>query len=210
MSERPMAGSGWYTDPGDPRNERYFDGRKWTDHVRKDVPDIPLAPWVDPRTVPSINGLVIDQNAPTSNMATWVSLALATAGVAAAFLVGFTQTNAGLQQAEESLPGIAVEDPPRGGSGTPLFPLFSCNDLTEAMLQFDAESPYLGVTGIAGQPSVLFDNQPIYVLPDDPSTVYRIMGCQVDAQFADGDTDTVEVHLFTDWQGGLQIDYALF
>lgn len=199
---------GWYTDPNSPRNERYFDGRVWTHHVRADVPDIPLAPWVDPRPVPSIYGHAIDTSAPTNNTATWLSLGLAALGVSAAFVTGIVQTNAGIAEAMAADPGLRLLDPPPGGSGTPLLELYSCSDLIGAMIHFDEQDPILELTGNYGDYAAVRDNQPIYTLPNEADEMYRVIECEVAAERAGGSVEPAWVILVLDFQGGLILDYG--
>nr|NLD40068.1 DUF2510 domain-containing protein [Actinomycetales bacterium] len=206
MSINP--GSGWFTDPNDPRSERYFDGRAWTNHVRADVPDIPLAPWVDPQSIPSLNGLAVDTSAPTNNSATWLSLGLAAAGVVAAFTTGILQTNAGIAEGMGSEPGIRLVDPPEGGSGTPLYSLLTCPDLVGPMMQFEEAENTLDLTGQFGTYRLIHDNQPIFVLPADESEVYRILECTVEAERTDGSVRTAFMLVYTTHEGQLTIDYG--
>jgi len=44
------AGPGWYPDPRDPRQLRYFDGHQWTEHVSGSI--MPLARSADERGYP--------------------------------------------------------------------------------------------------------------------------------------------------------------
>ncbi|MDO5494270.1 MAG: DUF2510 domain-containing protein [bacterium] len=199
--------AGWYTDPENPRDERYFDGRKWTHHVRKDIPDIPLAPWVDPRTVPAVNGHAVDTSAPRSNLVTWISLGLATVGVAVAFVVGYLQTTEGIRAAAGVPGGYTVEDPPAGVAGAALHPTYTCADIMEAVLEFDRDDNKVGIVTWAGSPAVTFDNQPIRTLPNDSATVYRMLGCTVDAATASGQTVSVVTGLYTNHQGQLIVAY---
>lgn len=84
--------AGWYPDPQDGSKERYFDGSAWTTHVRNDVPEIPLAPWVDQAQHILTGGVLRDNTPPPSSHSTWITVAAVTVGVAAATFVGVAVT----------------------------------------------------------------------------------------------------------------------
>ncbi|MDN5558816.1 MAG: DUF2510 domain-containing protein [Ruaniaceae bacterium] len=88
--------AGWYPDPNDSSKERYFNGSAWTTHVRNDIPEIPLAPWVDPAQHILTGGILLDNTPPKSTRSTWLAVAAIAAGVAAVTIVGITVTLNGL------------------------------------------------------------------------------------------------------------------
>ncbi|WP_421735747.1 DUF2510 domain-containing protein [Cellulomonas sp.] len=45
--------AGWYTDPGDPAGQRWFDGASWTTHVQ--APPVPVAPTPVAPVAPAIS-----------------------------------------------------------------------------------------------------------------------------------------------------------
>lgn len=89
--------SGWYQDPRDATKERYFNGHTWTQHVRNDVPKIPLAPWVDPEHHRQTGGVIRDLTPPRSETAMWRSVLLAAIGVGVVTVIGVSATISGLR-----------------------------------------------------------------------------------------------------------------
>ena len=47
-----IAPPGWYTDPGNPTRQRWFDGTRWTDRVQATPAPAPVAPPPPPAVVP--------------------------------------------------------------------------------------------------------------------------------------------------------------
>ena len=174
---------GWYNDPSDPRHERYFDGGQWTARVRADIPDIPLAPWVNPAHPDYAYGHIVDTTPPTSSVRSWLTALAGLALIGAALGYGVVSTN-NFKAATGGAGnyGIDVQVPPAGG-GAAVLETLTCQDLQD---QFERQfaSGY-GIEGFSGSPTTLADHQPITSLPSG-DTYYLVIRCETYASFTDG------------------------
>ena len=205
MQQQQQFQSGWYADPQNPRNERYFDGRQWTQHVRTDVPDIPLAPWRDPSAPGAANGHAIDTTPPRTDSRLWLMLAAAAVGVGAAFTIGVTQTASALQAGAPVTEPLYV-DPPVAGSGPSILPVFTCNDVVVSAYDFLAED--MDLSGQFKDLTSVVDNQPITDLPETAGQEYRVIEC--DATFATNTGGEVDLRMTVavDSVGNLTLYYV--
>ena len=189
---------GWYNDPQDLRQERYFDGRTWTDRVRADIPDIPLAPWVDPSHPDYAYGHIVDTTPPTSSVRSWMTAVVGVAIIALALSYGIMQTNQ--MQAHYAEVGgnwgVDVELPPSGG-GTSVIPAVTCQDVQDDLTRGPGGSPGFGITGFIGSPTTEADHQPVTSLPTG-STYYLVLRCEAVAQFEDGSAAFLPLALLVD------------
>lgn len=196
-------GAGWFTDPQDPHSERYFDGQQWTKHVRRDIPEIPMAPWRDPASAPSTGGFAVDVSAPPARARTWTSLAIGALGVVSVFAVGFTVTSQGIDEMKRALPGIEVQDAP---PGTAQVEVVSCDMLPQEVYAMNEQYPSIELDGNFGEVRTLADYQPLSSVPSEPDVAYRVLECEVDAGDASGAMRPVgiDLYLFSD---GFGINY---
>jgi hypothetical protein len=188
---------GWYDDPRQPGLERFHDGRSWTNHVRNDLPDIPVAPWVDPRTVIR----PVDSRPPRSTRA---ALAAVGAGLLGIVLVTWAGASSTLEALTDSSTEPVVA-PDR--SGPPVLPLYSCEDVAEATLDLAREHGDLQITGWTAPAVTVADHQPIVALPP-AGEQYVLLECAGTAAFDDGRLADVEMVLSVDSEAGLWADYA--
>lgn len=146
---------GWYDDPQRPGVERFHDGRAWTAHVRNDLPDIPLAPWVDSRTVVR----PVDARPPRSTRAAASAVGLGLLGIVLVTWAGASTTVAALGNGAVE-PVVA---PTEGGD--PVLPLHDCDDVATATASLAREYGDLPLAGWAGAPVTVADHQPVTALP---------------------------------------------
>lgn len=194
-----MIKPGWYNDPQDLRQERYFDGHRWTDRVRADIPDIPLAPWVDPSHPDYAVGHIVDTSPPTSSVRSWITAIGGLALVAVALTIGIVKTNE-MKAQYEAVGGqwpIDVELPPTS-AGAAVVPPFTCQDVQDSY----NDSLGLGIVGFAGGPTTLADHQPITALPTG-QTHYLMLRCEMAAMYEDGSGIYMPMALVVDANGAL-------
>jgi len=194
---------GWYDDPRTPGKERFFDGRAWTTHVRHDVPDIPLAPWVDPSRPGAV---AVDTTPPKSSRSLVLSVAAGVLGVALVTGIGASTTLGAIENTGTTDPGpVVAPDPDQGGE--PVLPLYSCVDVAGTTLQMARDNGDLDITGWASEPVVVEDNQPIRSLPNEGEQ-YLVIGCVAGGTFADGHTGDVVMIFTVDHAATVWVDYA--
>ncbi len=168
-------GPGWYDDPQAPGKERWWDGHRWTRHVRHDVPDIPPAPWAD------IAHPVIDSTPPRRPGSLALAVASGILGVALVTGIGASTTLAGIRHGGEAGPVVA----PPGGEGPPVLPLYSCTDVAATTLAMARRDGDLAIEGWATPAAVVADHQPIRSLPPE-GELHLVIECVADARFTDG------------------------
>lgn len=195
--------AGWYTDPQDHSKERYFNGQRWTSHVRNDVPDIPLAPWMDTSN-PYLSASVLDTTPPRTARQYVLPLLAGAVGVAAVTVVGVSTAMASLEVAPAE--GIEAAPPPSGGGGQPVAQTLTCDDVeseTESLLA-SSQTP-LVVQAWAGNTEVIADYQPVTSLPpaDDH---YLLISCEGDATFDTGELLTLHMEITVDSAGDLYLN----
>lgn len=188
---------GWYDDPRQPGLERFHDGRTWTNHVRNDLPDIPVAPWVDPRTVVR----PVDSRPPRSTRA---ALAAVGAGLLGIVLVTWAGASSTLEAlAHSSTDPVVAPDQ----SGEPVLPLYGCEDVAQATLDLATQYGDLPITGWTAPAVTVADHQPIVALPPDGEQ-YVLLVCAGTAALEDGRVADVEMVLSVDSAAELWADYA--
>ncbi len=189
---------GWYDDPGAPGKERWWDGHSWTRHVRHDVPDIPLAPWVDP----SHPAVVVDATPPRRPGSLFLSIAVGVLGVALVTGIGASATLSALRAT--GVPGGEVVAPP-SDDGAPVLPLYSCGDVAATTLRMARQHGDLPVVRLS-EPTALADHQPIRSLPDGEE-LYLVLACVAEAEFSDGHVGEVEMSFAVDSAATIWVDY---
>lgn len=202
MSQFP---AGWYNDPQVPNQERYFDGRTWTTQTRTDIPDIPLAPWVD-RANPGLRtGYVVDTSAPRTSGSTWIAVVVGLAAVAALTTIGVTTTSAAI---DDQLSGpVSDPQPPSNPGADPVLPVYTCAEVESETVAMGRDYGDLLISGFASPSTATIDNQPIYTLPSG-SDIYLVLECVGEANFTDGHVGTVRMQLGVDSSSGLQLGYG--
>ena len=192
---------GWYNDPQDPRHERYFNGYQWTATVRADIPDIPLAPWVDPAHPDYAYGHIVDTSAPTRSVRTWATAfaGVALIGLALGYGVVTTNDSKARQEVAGGDFGITIVEPP-AGSGPAVVPSVTCADLQDVFLSTPAGETNFGVVGFNGAPTVIADFQPITSLPSG-DTYYMVLRCGNVAKLTDGTAVQFPLGLAVDSSG---------
>mgnify|MGYP001765295918 CR=1 FL=1 len=188
---------GWYDDPQRPGVERFHDGRAWTAHVRNDLPDIPLAPWVDSRTVVR----PVDARPPRSTRAAASAVGLGLLGIVLVTWAGASTTVAALGNGAVE-PVVA---PTEGGD--PVLPLHDCDDVATATASLAREYGDLPLAGWAGAPVTVADHQPVTALPPEGEQ-YLVLECTAAAEFTDGSVGEVLMSLSVDSDAAIWVDYA--
>lgn len=189
---------GWYADPGQRGVERFHDGRRWTSHVRNNLPEIPIAPWVDPRSVVR----PVDSRPPTSSRA---AAGAVVAGLLGIGLVTWAGASTTLQALAES-PADPVVAPAQPGL-EPVLPLYNCDDVAAATLELAREHGDLPIAGWTGPILTVADHQPITALPPE-GELYLVVECTGEASFDGGRIGDVGMVLSVDSTAALWADYA--
>jgi len=183
--------AGWYPDPQDSRLERYYNGRAWTHHTRNDLPDIPLAPWA---TQSQVVAAPSDTRPPRSGPTTALAVGVAVAGITTLTVVGVWASASALDETQLT-----------AGGSDPTSQVFTCTDVqaeTQTLVNAQQDPD---ITGWAGTPVTLTDNQPITSLPSG-SAMEILIECENTAVFADGSSQELEMALTVDAAGQLYID----
>lgn len=202
-----MMPSGWYQDPNDRSKERYFDGRAWTKHVREDIPDIPLAPWVQPGATPAVGGYAVDTSAPTKSVARWLALGAGALGLGAVIFFGITHTSSVLDTAVPGNQPFLAEDPPSNPGGQDvLFPT-TCTELVESIDLFAGDPALPALATISADATVVTDNQPVTVLPPEGTVAYTVLECSTGATFVDGSQRDLLLGLYVIYTGQILLGY---
>ncbi|MGM0385292.1 MAG: DUF2510 domain-containing protein [Actinomycetota bacterium] len=189
---------GWYDDPHQPGLERFHDGRSWTSHVRNDLPDIPVAPWVDPRSVVR----PVDSRPPQSTRAAASAVGIGLLGIGLVTWAGASST---LQALADSATEPVVA-PERTGR-EPVLPLYSCEDVAGVTLDLVRQNEDLPITRWTAPAVTVADHQPIVELPPEGEQ-YIVLVCTGEASFADGRVGDVGMVLSVDSGADLWADYA--
>ena len=59
MTDQGQPPAGWYPDPDEPANQKYWDGTSWTEHATPAATSVPPTPTANVTTPPGTNGLAI-------------------------------------------------------------------------------------------------------------------------------------------------------